>query len=190
MPTDIALPSSISTYSGPLFDYDHPEIRIEDVAHGLSNACRFGNQASRFYSVAEHSMLVAALVQVNHPELVLPALWHDAHEAYVGDIPTPLKKMLGSKYRDITARIDLAVAGYLGIDVELFHAVAVREADQTAMLYEARELQPHSDAWAFTRDQPHYEAERAYGPLHCLLPEVAEAAFLQLNEVLGVYASR
>ena len=191
MTTSTQLPmKGISVYSGALFDYDNPVVDIVDIAHGLGNACRFGNQASTFYSVAEHSCLVAAIVHAKDPALVLPALWHDAHEAYVGDIPTPLKVKLGTAYRDVVDRINPVIADYLGFNVELFHAQAIVEADRQAMEYEASVLQPNSEEWAYTRNLPHYEAIHAYGPLQCLLPEAAERAFLQINEVLGVYADR
>ena len=189
MTTRAEVPTFISAFTGAVFDYDAPTVNIVDVAHGLSNACRFGNQASTFYSVAEHSCLVAAIVHAKDPALVLPALWHDAHEAYVGDIPTPLKVKLGDAYREIVDRINPVVADYLGFDVELFHADAIIEADHQAMEYEAAVLQPNSEYWAYTKNLEHFEATRAYGPLQCLLPEAAERAFLNVNEVLGIYAN-
>ena len=188
--TTKTVPTFISAYTGAEFNYLEPSVNIVDVAHGLGNACRFGNQASTFYSVAEHSCLVASIVALKDPGLVLPALWHDAHEAYVGDVPTPLKLLLGDKYREIVDRIDPVVAEYLGIDPELFHHPLVVEADHQAMEYEAAVLQPHGEYWAYTKELPHFEAQRAYGALQCLLPGPAERAFLNYNEVLGVYADR
>lgn len=90
----------INTFSGIQFDANNPEyddVLLEDVAHGLSNVCRYGGQCPRFYSVAEHSVLVSNLLeyvfQANHT-VQLEGLFHDAHEAYLGDIPTPLKRVL------------------------------------------------------------------------------------------------
>jgi hypothetical protein len=86
----------LQTYTGKRFDPLNPDpalIDIDDIAHALSNICRFGGHSSRFYSVAEHSVLVAeALWDLRHDaDLALAGLLHDAAEAYLGDIPRPLK---------------------------------------------------------------------------------------------------
>lgn len=60
----------------------------EDIATGLAKRCRFNGQCEGFYSVAEHSILVSRLVPLR---LALPALLHDASEAYLGSIATALK---------------------------------------------------------------------------------------------------
>src|SRR5215211_3245285 len=88
----------IDTASGVRLDLDHPrseDIRIEDVAGGLSKVCRFGAQALEYYSVAQHALLVRRLVEEGgYPELALAALHHDSHEAYLCDIPSPLKSKI------------------------------------------------------------------------------------------------
>ena len=96
----------IQTSSGGKFYYDSDDtdcINIEDIAHALSNPCRFGGHSGRFYSVAQHSVVVAYLVE---KELMLTALLHDASEAYVVDVPRPLKRILPSISRLIVASID------------------------------------------------------------------------------------
>lgn len=180
------LPPSISTHTGLLFNYYAPEVNLTDVAHGLSNTCRFSGQTDRYYSVAEHSILVAAIVfnQTSDHFLALAALWHDAHEAYVGDIPTPLKRVLGGEYRIITNRIDDEVGVYLGIHPDLLHNPDVKNADRLAMLYEASILQPRSDAWAFTHNLAHDEARSSFGDLPCFLPVAAENCFIQTHMFL------
>src|SRR3712207_997946 len=91
----------IDTASGMRLDLDNPrpeDIRIEDVAGGLSKVCRFGAQAREYYSVAQHALLVQRLlVEAGRPELALVALHHDSHEAYLCDIPTPLKRKISAR---------------------------------------------------------------------------------------------
>jgi hypothetical protein len=67
------------------------DIAIIDIAKALGNICRFGGHTRRFYSVAEHSIEVANLVEDKYK---LPALLHDAQEAYIGDIIRPIKGSL------------------------------------------------------------------------------------------------
>src|SRR5688572_22740658 len=82
------------TYTGKKFyplDIRPDDICIEDIAHGLAGEGRFGNQAPRRISVAEHSLMVSHLVPSKY------ALWgllHDASEAYIKDIPSPVKAYL------------------------------------------------------------------------------------------------
>lgn len=82
----------IGTYSGKRFWPLQPraeEICIEDVAHGLALQCRFNGHCARFYSVAEHCWHVSRRVR---PENALWGLLHDAAEAYLGDMVSPLKR--------------------------------------------------------------------------------------------------
>lgn len=67
------------------------EVFIEDIAHALSNLCRYGGHALRFYSVAEHCVLLS---RVAEPQFKLWALLHDASEAYLVDVPRPIKPFL------------------------------------------------------------------------------------------------
>ncbi|MGY4677631.1 hypothetical protein ACWIT3_07860 [Pasteurella sp. P03HT] len=88
----------IHTYSGKYIDYKNPdfnEINITDIAHHLSLENRFMGQASEAYSVASHSLFCAEIAEyLNYSTYMqLRVLMHDFHEAYVKDIPTPLKKV-------------------------------------------------------------------------------------------------
>jgi len=80
----------IQTYTGRqvFFDAQPNQYHIVDIAHGLSNACRFAGQCNQFYSVAQHSVLVSQRVP---EEFALWGLMHDAPEAYTGDIVHPYK---------------------------------------------------------------------------------------------------
>jgi 5'-deoxynucleotidase YfbR-like HD superfamily hydrolase len=90
----------IRTFSGKwvnVFDPTPDMFCIEDIAHALSQQCRFGGHLSVFYSVAQHSVLCSRLVSVEHK---LSALLHDSSEAFLLDIPRPIKNHL-SNYKDI-----------------------------------------------------------------------------------------
>lgn len=84
----------IKTVSGKyidVFDADENSIIIEDIAHGLSHQCRFGGHVKEFYSVAEHCIWMAERAT---KENELDALLHDASEAYLLDLPKPIKNGL------------------------------------------------------------------------------------------------
>jgi len=91
--------SKLMTVSEKIIDIHHPkvdDIDIEDIARGLSHLCRYVGQCPKFYSVAEHSLLVYQLVSTYHPDIDLKmwALLHDAPEAYMGDIAAPIKQLV------------------------------------------------------------------------------------------------
>lgn len=108
------------TFTGKEVDFLKPspaDIDIVDVAHALSLVCRFAGHARVFYSVAEHSVRVATLVQSGRrPALALHALLHDAHEAYVQDVTTPLKNLLGHPYEEVAGRIDDCIVAAFDLD--------------------------------------------------------------------------
>lgn len=106
--------SCITTINGKWFDLLKPEdfdYDIEEIALALSNICRYTGHVSRFYSVAEHSVLVSRIVPDN---LALCALLHDASEAFVGDVSSPLKKLL-PEYKKIEERIQKAIATHFDV---------------------------------------------------------------------------
>ncbi|HEY8593285.1 MAG TPA: hypothetical protein VIL42_10550 [Sphingomicrobium sp.] len=156
-------------YSGGQFwplDPRAEEVRIEDIAHALSNICRYGGHCERFYSVAEHSVLVSYAVP---PEHALIALLHDATEAYVGDVVRPLKRLL-SGYAAIERRVWEAIASRFGMAVELPDCVKV--ADNAVLLAEQQQIMKPAPAdWCI-------EGEPADCEIDCLAPSDAEAAFL------------
>ena len=81
----------IQTFTGKRFyplDPRPEDINITDIAHALSNQCRFAGHVNQFYSTAQHSVLVSRLLP---REFALWGLLHDASEAYLMDIPSPFK---------------------------------------------------------------------------------------------------
>jgi hypothetical protein len=157
--------------SGAWFDFFAPatsDFTIEDIAHGLANICRYSGQCSRFYSVAEHSLLVSRMTRGHE----LEALLHDAAEAFLGDITRPLKQLL-PEYKRIEAEVETAILSRFGIDGPL--DPAVKDADLRVLAAEQLQIMPFGTAdWA-----------REFGvvPAPVLIdhlpPEVAEHRFLE-----------
>lgn len=128
----------ISTYTGHKIDMYEPqesEINIEDIARGLSQCNRFGGQLRYPVSVAYHSAVVAKFAPDN---LKFAALMHDASEAYLVDIPTPIKQLF-PVYYEIEERLMRVIAKRFQFnydDVKL-----TRQWDWAACCTEARQLQ-------------------------------------------------
>lgn len=101
--------SWIRTRSGGRFDPFNPradDVVVEDVAHALANLCRFSGHTRQFYSVAQHCVLASMAVTEPDTRLKLGALCHDASEAYVVDIPSPIKKQSALQlYRDLEKQV-------------------------------------------------------------------------------------
>jgi len=105
----------IMTNSHKKFYYENIDansIDIMDIAHALSNICRFGGHVDSFYSVAQHSVIVSELVP---QEYKLAALLHDASEAYLSDIVTPAKRILDD-YKSLEAIITCSIDSRFGVD--------------------------------------------------------------------------
>lgn len=116
----------IQTVSGVAFDLDAPtpdQVRGRDLAHALAGVNRFGGHLRCFYSVAQHSVLVAALLwqRTRDRRATLAALLHDAHEAYTGDIKQPVKAYLEQfapgAIADLEQRIDAAIAAWAQLEL-------------------------------------------------------------------------
>ena len=143
--------SFITTYTGKQIDPANPivsNICIEDIAHALSNTCRFNGHCREFYSVAQHSVLVCGIAPNN---VALMALLHDATEAYIADITSPLKPHL-SNY----AELEQAWWDAIALRFELTDAFnqpliidkQVKEADLIALATEKRDLLNHQHHWS------------------------------------------
>lgn len=105
-------------YSGRKFyplDPKVEDIYISDIAHALSNLCRYGGHCNKFYSVAEHSVHVATLCETFfNKSIAFQGLLHDACEAYINDIPRPLKRNLPD-YLKVEEQIDKVILEAFGL---------------------------------------------------------------------------
>lgn len=151
-----------------------PEIiDVEDIAHSLSLQCRFSGHTSRFYSVAEHSVRVAQhLSDRGHgPLVVLQGLFHDASEAYLLDVPSPIKQYLGP-YKGIENKLMDVIMGVVGARWPM--SSAVKEMDAVILKNEARQLLPSKGAsWINEYPTPFESNEEVW----CLAPDRAKETF-------------
>jgi 5'-deoxynucleotidase YfbR-like HD superfamily hydrolase len=110
----------IETYTGRKFHPFNPQkedISIIDIAHGLSNICRYGGHSKFFYSVGQHSCLLAYYVESilkEEPIKCLQMLMHDAAEAYIGDTQSPIKTMI-TEFRVLDSLIMKTIEQWLDL---------------------------------------------------------------------------
>jgi hypothetical protein len=113
------------------FDPRPDEVHVTDIAQALSNQCRYGGAVRRFYSVGEHAILVSIALErayPDRPELALCGLHHDDDEAYLVDIPKPVKIFL-PMYSLIAAPIYACISEALDLPLHLMHAPEIKEFD-------------------------------------------------------------
>lgn len=160
----------MQTYSGSQFwplDPRPEEIEIEDIAHALSNTCRFAGHCERFYSVAEHSVYVSRMVP---PHMRLMGLLHDASETYVVDVPRPLKPSLVG-YKEIENKVWEAIAARFGLSSVMPPEIKV--ADNAVLLAERDQImKPEAAPWCL-------DGTPAPVTIECLSPQDAELLFLR-----------
>jgi len=188
--------SWIDTHSGKFLDFMNireEDICMEDIAQGLSLTGRFAGQISRFYSVAEHSVLVYRYCKSRMPEhlrslgfrggpglgplILKAALMHDSAEAYIGDVTTPLK-LLCPGFQIIEDRLETAIRCAFGIETRFSHPM-VKESDRA--LFEIER--------SLFRDNPEYKTRFSLPePLEVqhLSPEDAKREFLACVDELGI----
>jgi len=136
----------IQTYTGVPFWPLAPkmeDIRIEDIAHSLSMQCRFNGHCTTFYSVAEHSVRVSKIVP---PEHALWGLLHDAGEAYLTDLPRPVKSQM-ERFRDLEDIVLQKVMEKYGLSWPM--PEPVHHADMVMLETERRDLmRPCTTPWS------------------------------------------
>lgn len=168
----------IRTFTGGRFwplDPRPEDVDIRDIAHALSQTCRYGRMASEFYSVAQHSVIVS--LHVPHYD----ALWgllHDAEEAYspFGDIPRPVKREMPARelgaLLDINVRIQQAVCTRYGLPA--IEPATVKHADNCIILDEKPVVMPRGGSLACADG-----TERLGVEIEPWAPKQAEKLFLR-----------
>lgn len=158
------------------------DICIEDIAHALSNICRFGGHCKTFYSVAQHSVHVAEVVKERSNtwwtsqrpalhDVLCYALLHDASEAYLGDCVTPLKAYL-TDYKPVEERAMDAVVEKFNLPNTPLAYAATKQADRILLVTEARDLLGNP---AWTKD---YDVKPLSKRIRPWSPALAKRKFL------------
>lgn len=148
----------MTTISKKRINYENPTVEmfdINDIAHSLSNICRFGGHIRKHYSVAQHSVMVSNLVP-HH--LALAALLHDASEAYLSDIVRPAKRML-PQYKDLELKIQGVIEERFAVT---FDHEEIHIADNKALYAEALHFYGDVDDWGLDG----FEHYATITPLH------------------------
>ena len=168
------------------------DIDIRDIAHALSQICRFNGHCKRFYSVAEHSWLVSRIaareVAKLHgagvgesAEVAACGLLHDAGEAYLGDIIRPLRCRQQYKLIDeLQENVQAQLFAHFGVhDYDIVHTV-----DRKLVLVEGAQLFPNDVS------VQQFPATQKYSEWHVgmMSPDEAEDAFLARFKALGLEA--
>lgn len=150
----------------------------EIIGHALSQLCRWTGQCLRFFSVAQHSVIVSKIVPREH---AMAGLMHDASEAFIGDVNRPLKYALNQAapgmLSDIEDRLHTAIAKRYGF--EFPHNESVKHADNVSLATEKRDILPVDAIPMMGLPDP------LPSPLKPLGPRGAKTLWLSRYEELG-----
>jgi uncharacterized protein len=170
----------IQTYSGILVDIKTPNpntILVCDIAKHLSQLCRYTGASRSFYSVAEHSVLVANLCP---QDLKLIGLLHDSAEGFLGDCSTILKNLL-PEYQKLEKTMNEAIIKRFDLGIPDFNCVKIY--DRIALDIESKVLMgPRHPVWDnYKVESPEgYDFDYSLLEIKSLNPEEAERAYLDL----------
>jgi 5'-deoxynucleotidase YfbR-like HD superfamily hydrolase len=171
-------------------DLEESDIVLEDIAHALSNLCRFSGHCKTFYSVAEHSCWTATIahdiclldptLRERRNELALKAILHDASEAYLVDVPRPMKARLPS-YIEAEKKASAVIMKSFGLSEndDLADKV-IKEADDRALIAEANALMGDVSHWGL----PKYDDNLIDMQPILLAPVAAKDLFVKKFEIL------
>lgn len=170
----------IQTHRGHRFELSAPTpamVDIMDLAHHLSQECRYAGAPETMYSVAQHSVLASLHVERLRDPVMLQrwALLHDTEEAYVKDLPRPLKKILKARapgaWDSIARPIRDAIMTKFGLPLE--EPIEVKCIDRRLCVTEKRDV----------LRQPLKGEDAGIEPIHATITpwpsKVAEIMFLK-----------
>lgn len=134
------------------------DIDIKDIAHALGAVNRFNGHTREPYSVAQHSVLVSLQFDQDDPNVALLALLHDAAEAYLGDIPRPLKRTpVFAGYREAEHRLEAVINRVFNVDAYADDASVmqrIKDVDRRMLRTEQAHLMPPAAPGELRNDVP------------------------------------
>lgn len=167
----------IETRKGNRVSVQNPQpdqFDIEDIAYALSNTCRFNGHCSGFLSVAEHCVLVSERLP---RALQLAGLLHDATEAYLGDIPSPIKQFLPD-YKKLEQQFETVIEDKFNLQLTTGGRAEIKNADHDALFTEAHFLIPSQGKdWSFFQGPVAFKVNYDLKPA-CLPPAYAYKVFM------------
>ena len=130
------------------FDPDPEQLDAGDIARALANVCRFGGHTRAFYSVAQHSVIVSRIVEERGGDAAdaFAALMHDATEAYLGDMPHPIKhrSALGAAFREAEKELERAIQARFRIKPDV---PEIKRVDRALLATERRAFSGENWHW-------------------------------------------
>jgi uncharacterized protein len=163
------------------FDPDPAQLDINDIARALANVCRFGGHCRSFYSVAQHSVIVSELVEERGGDVedVFAALMHDATEAYLGDMPHPIKHRspLGAQFKKAEDQLEQVLNARFNIKAGVKE---IKRADRALLATERKALSGENWHWPELDGVEPLDLELTAWP-----PDKAAEAFLARFEELS-----
>ena len=162
---------------------DPDEISLQAIANATSRLCRFTGHlldGIEIYSVAEHSVLVSAILEKMgaSPEVIFQGLMHDSSEAYLADIAAPFKGELGAYYA-VESKVMRRVKEHFLLPDKFDYRIKL--ADWYALFIEARQIilsdEDELATWAGYEEFGQRSLE-FQTPVQCWLPSMAKVQFL------------
>ena len=157
--------------SMPIVHYS--QVCIEDIAHALSNLCRFAGHCRHFYSVAQHSVYVAEACPL---PFKMEGLLHDAAEAYICDLPSPLKSHPDMhRYREFETEALQSIG-------QALHVCLTPESDEVKLI---DTMMCYREGWHLF-DKPEWALlGKEAAPIKCWNPSTAKRKFLRMYQCLS-----
>jgi 5'-deoxynucleotidase YfbR-like HD superfamily hydrolase len=168
---------------------DPENIDIYDIAHALAHQCRYSGHTKYFYSVAQHSVHVSSVLATKYfynSDIARAGLMHDASEAYLQDMPSPIKELM-PQYKAAENVLQSTIERKFGLDfgMEQYMSIheKVKEADMIMLATEARDLMDDPKDWEILKG-----VQRCDWIISPWSPEYARDRFIERFNSLGMYA--
>lgn len=170
--------SYITTYTGKHFNPTEPDmalVDIQDIAHALSLTCRGNGHVKTFFSVGQHCINTAkeAAAREYSQRVILACLLHDASEAYMSDVPRPLKPSMPEYIATENRLLNLIYEKFLGSSLTREEQMLVKSVDNDLLYYDLKELL--NEASDLPAPELHIELDYSFVPF-----EQVEATYLEL----------